>query len=114
MMGIDFLPLLLVLAIAGIVIVGLGSLIGGIVDGLRGGTQTICTRCGSTDGARSRTGGSILIEIVLWIAFIVPGIIYSLWRLTSRHRVCRACGAAELVPVESPMGQDLLRRFHGG
>ena len=40
------------------------------------------------------TRGSIWIEIILWLCLIVPGLIYSIWRLTTRRQVCSACGAA--------------------
>ena len=61
-----------------------------------------CMQCG-TDGAPATvTKGSIGIEIVLWLCFLVPGLIYSLWRLTTRHRACATCGATNLVPIQTP------------
>lgn len=71
----------------------------------------ICRDCGSMGKPKSDTPGSILIEIVLWICFIVPGLIYSLWRLSRRRKVCAVCGSANIVPVDSPVGQDLVRRL---
>ena len=50
------------------------------------------------------TQDSILIEIILWLFLIVPGVIYSLWRLTTRAKACPACGTPSLVPLNSPMG----------
>ena len=47
-------------------------------------------------------------EIVLWCLLILPGLIYSLWRVTTRSDVCRACGSSELVPATSPVGKKLL------
>lgn len=49
-----------------------------------------------------------MIEVILWLMFLVPGIIYSIWRLTSRHRACAMCGGTGLIPVDSPVGQRLL------
>ena len=71
------------------------------------GDATICPSCG-TQGSRSETRGSIFIEIILWLCFIIPGLIYSLWRLTTRHKVCRACGSS-VIPLFSPRGQQMLR-----
>ena len=61
----------------------------------------LCTTCG---GSRTRieTPGSIFIEIVLWLVFIVPGLVYSLWRFTSSRRVCADCGSPRLIPGDSP------------
>ena len=68
---------------------------------------TICAACGTSGQVKTVTPGSIFIEIILWLMFIVPGLVYSIWRHTRRHKVCRACGSAQLVPVESPMGRKL-------
>lgn len=68
----------------------------------------VCTRCGTVGRLRTRTKGSFLIEVMLWLAFIVPGVLYSLWRLTTRARVCAACGSDALVPVNSPAGQRII------
>ena len=71
-------------------------------------TDLICTACGSTGKTKSETPGSIFIEILLWLCFIVPGLIYSIWRMSRRHKVCAACGSAALVPASSPVGQRLV------
>ncbi|HEY3654015.1 MAG TPA: hypothetical protein VGL34_03415 [Steroidobacteraceae bacterium] len=71
----------------------------------------ICSQCGTAGDSKTRTSGSILIELVLWCCFIVPGLIYSLWRLSSRKQVCRACGAASFVPLSSPVGQRLAATY---
>lgn len=72
------------------------------------GKEMVCTICGHYGRTVSRTRGSLLIEIVLWICFIIPGLIYSLWRLTTRSRVCSACGSDKTVPVDTPVGRKLL------
>ena len=70
--------------------------------------QLICTACGTIGKPRTVTRGSIFIEIVLWLLFIVPGLIYSLWRPSTRRAVCAQCGAETLVPPNSPVGQRVL------
>lgn len=68
----------------------------------------ICTRCGHMGEPRSETPGRLIIEIVLWLSFILPGFIYSMWRGHARHDVCRACGSREIVPTDTPIGRRLL------
>ncbi|HEV2348917.1 MAG TPA: hypothetical protein VG028_03620 [Terriglobia bacterium] len=46
------------------------------------------------------TPGSFAIEIVLWLCFLFPGLIYSIWRLTARHETCPKCGEKSLIPME--------------
>lgn len=66
------------------------------------GKNMHCMTCGTDGPTRTRTRGSILIEIILWLMFIVPGLIYSIWRLTTRRDVCGTCDAETVVPVDAP------------
>lgn len=72
-------------------------------------SKVVCTSCGYVGNPKSITKGSLLIEMVLWLCFLVPGLIYSIWRLTSRHYGCPSCGQTALIPVDSPMGKKFLR-----
>lgn len=69
----------------------------------------LCANCLTEGKPKSHTKGSFVIEIFLWLCFIVPGLIYSLWRLTTRANVCRTCLSPELVPSNSPRA-NLLRK----
>lgn len=70
--------------------------------------EYLCKSCGTKGKAASVTPGSFLIEIVLWIAFIVPGILYSLYRVTKRHNACPVCKSREIIPVDSPLAVKVL------
>lgn len=72
-----------------------------------GRVQQRCTRCYALVYGKDHTSGSCLIELLLWVMFIIPGIIYSIWRLTTRRPVCPKCGSPELVPADSPRGSEL-------
>lgn len=74
----------------------------------------ICTACGALDSAKTHTPGSIWIEILLWCVFLIPGVIYSIWRHTQRGRVCASCGDKHLIPVGSPKGRALLSDLSPG
>lgn len=67
-----------------------------------------CKVCEHVGEPKSHTRGSFLIELVLWLAFLVPGLVYSLWRLSSRRPVCRACGSSDLVPLDTPAGRRIV------
>lgn len=71
----------------------------------------ICGNCGSTTNGTKITRGSFWIELVLWMAFILPGLIYSIWRLTTRKFVCPVCREPGIVPVDSPRGRNLTVEF---
>ncbi len=50
-----------------------------------------CPNCKYEGAGKHTTRGSFWIEIVLWLCFIVPGLIYSIWRLTTKGYVCPKC-----------------------
>lgn len=69
-----------------------------------------CKDCGSIGESSTITKGSIWIEVVLWLCFIVPGLVYSLWRHSSRFEACRVCGSRNVVPLETPIGRELASK----
>lgn len=73
----------------------------------------ICSACGTIGRSKTVTRGSIAIEIILWLCFLVPGLIYSIWRLTTRTDACAACGSPALLPIDSPRGARIATDFHG-
>jgi predicted nucleic-acid-binding Zn-ribbon protein len=68
----------------------------------------VCQNCGYTGLSKRSIKGSTGIEIVLWLCFLIPGIIYSLWRGKSRYDVCPACNSTNIVPIDTPNGAKLL------
>lgn len=64
--------------------------------------ELFCTSCGIVAPPKTYTKGSIVLEIALWLLFCGPGLIYSIWRLTSRYKGCSSCGAANMIPPNSP------------
>jgi ribosomal protein S27E len=65
----------------------------------------ICSRCGSIS-KRAAKRGSLAVEVLLWLFFLVPGIIYTIWW---RVRVCPVCGSQKVFPASSPIGKKLQR-----
>lgn len=71
--------------------------------------QQYCTACGSVASPVIRQEGSGAITVLLLLFFIVPGIIYAIWRGSTRRTVCPRCGNASMIPLDSPLAQ---RRPH--
>lgn len=71
----------------------------------------ICTNCGTRANGHIKNKGSSLIEIVLWLCFIIPGLIYSIWRRSNLPTICPACHTPSLIPIDSPIGQRLATQF---
>jgi len=69
----------------------------------------ICRDCGTVGKTHDITKGSIAIEIILWLCFLIPGLIYSMWRINSRYEACAVCNSVNLVPLDSPVGASLAK-----
>jgi ribosomal protein S27AE len=85
--------------------------------------KKLCVRCGTEGYSKRHMSGSFIIELGLFALgavglffFVVPGLVligcallYSLWRLTTKKQVCRACGSPDLIPPDSPVAIGLRR-----
>lgn len=71
-------------------------------------SKLICKDCGtSCDRGRRVTRGHLAIEILAWLFFLIPGIMYSIWRHYTRHEVCPSCGSRQLIDMQTPLGKRL-------
>lgn len=88
---------------AAIVFFVLSKIYEGYKEGASGDDGTMhCMNCGTDAKPKTQTKGHFALELVLWLLFIVPGLIYSVWRLTSKKGVCPVCGSANIIPPQSP------------
>lgn len=71
----------------------------------------ICPNCGTCAWPKKVARGSFLLEVVLWLCFLLPGFIYSMWRLTTKQKVCPSCRQPGMAPVNSPIGRELVQRY---
>lgn len=68
-----------------------------------------CSSCGTIELPKVHTPGSFGVEVLGWLFFIVPGVLYSMWRLSARKQVCAGCGATTLLPPDSPVAVQMQR-----
>lgn len=59
-----------------------------------------CTSC-NTHAAFGKLKGSTWISFVLYCFYLVPGIIYSIWRRSGNSLLCITCSRPTLVPATS-------------
>lgn len=57
-----------------------------------------CNSCGKNTNAPLYKGTTWL-EIILWILYIIPGLVYSIWRRSGGPTVCPFCKNETLIPV---------------
>jgi hypothetical protein len=73
------------------------------------GAPMACSQCGHVGPSKQLTRGSTGLELLLWLCFLLPGLIYSLWRLSTRRQGCAECGSTALVPLSSPVGRRMAK-----
>lgn len=69
--------------------------------------KMICTTCGYVGYSERTINGNIGVEIFLWLIFLLPGIIYSIYRSSTKMDVCPKCKDPTMIPVTSPIGEKL-------
>jgi DNA-directed RNA polymerase subunit RPC12/RpoP len=88
----SFAPLVIVLGIVGLILFFvIQSRIEPIIR---------CTNCGYEGKAKKFVKGSLAVEIVLWLLIIVPGLIYSVWRLSTKYWGCPKCEWRNVVKIK--------------
>ena len=70
--------------------------------------QKLCLQCGSVGNTKRFMKGSVLTELFLWLFFLLPGLIYSIWRHSTVAQVCSKCGGPNVIPLDSPIARNLL------
>ena len=68
-----------------------------------------CKACGSVAKPQKVVQGSFLLELLLWLLFLVPGLIYSIWRLSNKKDACPKCRSIEVIPIDSPIARAALK-----
>ena len=109
-----FGSLIIVLIIMGILLNTLVNFVMNAINPVKSSSNggLICPHCGTRGNAKTITKGSLGIEVILWLCFIIPGLIYSIWRHASRFDGCTSCGQAGLISVTSPAGRLLVEKYH--
>lgn len=71
--------------------------------------ECVCKDCGTVAEPKTKARGTMGVEIALWLFFLLPGLIYSIWRLSNKYDACPACGSEKLLPLDSPVGSQVAQ-----
>ncbi len=69
--------------------------------------KVICRNCGRVSEPERILKGHVLITLILLCFYIIPGIIYMIWRRTGLKDACAICKSNNVVPENSPEGRRL-------
>ncbi len=73
----------------------------------------ICADCGSTALPVEAKRGAGWVEVLLWLCYLLPGLIYSIWRRARSRMVCAYCGNPSMVSVHSERARKISRLIKG-
>lgn len=77
-----------------------------------GRVKYYCNACHNTTAIALKRGNG-WIEALLYLMYIAPGVIYSVWRRSGKPNVCPLCKAASLIPADMakplPIATSALR-----
>lgn len=84
----------------------------GPLDSVLGTAPVVfCPNCRHTGKAKLTIGGNLAIELVLWLTFVIPGLLYHLWRNSTTRYSCTACGFQGVREAEEKPDEE-GRMFH--
>lgn len=74
----------------------------------------VCTTCHNAGRSKIQTPGSTWITLILIFPFFIPAIVYEVWRMTSKKKICKSCDSSNIVPISSPVGQKIIGQVSSG
>lgn len=73
----------------------------------------ICMECGCQRDPINVKRGLLVIEIFMWLLYILPGVIYSIWRRLRKQEVCPNCLTPSVVLTSSSRAMGMRRLLKG-
>lgn len=71
--------------------------------------KVVCQNCGHVDLPSRKQRGHTLITIILLFFWIIPGIIYYIWRSTDRSLRCDRCHSINVIPMDTEAARMYVR-----
>lgn len=73
--------------------------------------EMLCVRCGSVAKPKEVTRGTFALELILWCLLILPGLAYTLYRISSKYTGCPICGEPHMIPLDTPKARAMLSYY---
>ena len=83
------------------------------VSGVDFNKKYICMECGCQRDPIMIKRGLLVVEIFMWLLYILPGVIYSIWRRVRKQEVCPNCLNPSVVLTSSSRAMGMRRLLRG-
>lgn len=68
----------------------------------------LCMECGCQREPIIAKRGFLIIELFMWLMYILPGVIYSIWRRVRTQQVCTNCRTPSIVLTSSSRAMGIM------
>lgn len=79
------------------------------VSGIDFTRKYLCMECGCQRDPIDAKRGLLVIEVFMWLLYIIPGVIYSIWRRVRKQQVCSKCRNPSVVLTSSSRAMGIMR-----
>ncbi|MDH5762415.1 MAG: hypothetical protein OEZ51_05490 [Nitrospinota bacterium] len=79
------------------------------VGGIDFTKKYVCMECGCQRDPIDAKRGLLVIEIFMWLLYILPGVIYSIWRRVRKQQICPNCRNPSVVLTSSSRAMAMMR-----
>lgn len=69
----------------------------------------LCLECGCQREPVMANRGMLIIELLMWLLYILPGVIYSIWRRVRKQEICPNCRTPSVVLTASSRAMKMMR-----
>lgn len=71
-----------------------------------------CPNCKYEGKGKFINKGSFGVEIILWLLFLLPGLVYSVWRLCNRIVICPDCRFEHVKKINRDPTRDYRKKLY--
>jgi len=71
----------------------------------------ICFNCGSFVEPVLIYKGAFFVEIILWLAVLLPGMFYSAWRYSTKYYGCPECKSEKVLEKKYPAAKYFISKI---
>lgn len=71
--------------------------------------RVVCQNCGHVGEPSQKQRGSTLVTIILLLFWILPGVIYYIWRSADKSLRCDSCHSLNVIPADTEAAKPYLR-----
>ncbi len=79
------------------------------VGGIDLSRKYLCMECGCQRDPIQAKRGFLVVELFMWLLYILPGVIYSIWRRVRTQQICSNCRTPSIVLTSSSRAMGMMR-----